>query len=90
MRRLYAGALALVLVTQFGCGAIQKPSWNKPWGKGALIPALACAAAGAGIGVWIQDERTGTSQLVIQDPPNPPYVIEKEDDEEPRREAHSN
>jgi outer membrane protein OmpA-like peptidoglycan-associated protein len=83
MRRLCAGVLALVLVTQFGCGAIQKPSWRKPWGKGALIPAIACGLGGAGLGVWIQDERTGTSRLTIVNPDTgQPSVSEVEDDAE--------
>jgi len=83
MRRLFAGAVALLLITQFGCGVIQKPSWNKPWGKGAWIPAAACGLAGAGIGVWIQDERTGTSRLTITDPDSgQTTIITEEDDPE--------
>jgi outer membrane protein OmpA-like peptidoglycan-associated protein len=83
MRRLYAGVLALVLVTHFGCGAIQEPGWRKPWGKGALIPAIVCGLGGAGLGVWIQDERTGTSRLTIVNPDtHQQSVSEVEDDAE--------
>jgi OmpA-OmpF porin, OOP family len=32
---------------------------NKPWGKGTWIPALVCAAVGAGVGVGIQEARSG-------------------------------
>jgi outer membrane protein OmpA-like peptidoglycan-associated protein len=34
---------------------------NKPWGKGTYIPALVCAAVGAGVGVGIQEGRSANS-----------------------------
>ncbi len=64
-RRLCSAIVVLALLVQVGCAAIQKPSWNKPWGKGAAIPAAVCAAIGAGVGVAIQDQRQGTSRVVI-------------------------
>jgi outer membrane protein OmpA-like peptidoglycan-associated protein len=59
--------LAVSLSVVAGCGSmqLQKPSWNKPWGRGALIPAMICGAAGAGVGVAIQNERAGTSTVII-------------------------
>jgi outer membrane protein OmpA-like peptidoglycan-associated protein len=38
---------------------------NKPWGKGTYIPAVVCTAVGAGIGVLIQNERSGTSTVIV-------------------------
>lgn len=80
MRQLCAGTLAVVVATQCGCGFVQKPAWNKPWGKGALIPAVACGLAGAGVGAWVQEERRGTSRMVIATAP--PTVSEVKDDAE--------
>jgi outer membrane protein OmpA-like peptidoglycan-associated protein len=60
-----AAVLVLALLVQAGCGAIQRPSWRKPWGKGTWIPALVCSAVGAGIGVAIQHERPGCSTVTI-------------------------
>lgn len=55
--------LFLVLSLQLGCGAIQKPSWRKPVGKGTWIPALVCGAIGAGVGIAIQNERRGCTTI---------------------------
>lgn len=57
--------LFLVLSLQLGCGAIQKPSWRKPIGKGTWIPALVCGAIGVGVGIAIQNERRGCTTLDI-------------------------
>jgi len=64
-RRLVAVFLLLAVALQAGCGAIQKPGWRKPWGKGTWIPALVCGAIGAGVGVAIQNERPGCSTITI-------------------------
>jgi outer membrane protein OmpA-like peptidoglycan-associated protein len=56
-------ALFLVLCLQLGCGAMQKPSWRKPVGKGTWIPALVCGAIGAGVGIAIQNERRGCTTI---------------------------
>ena len=56
MNRLVTALITAVLTLQLGCGAIQQPSWNKPFGKGTWIPAAVCAVAGGGIGAWIQEE----------------------------------
>ena len=57
--------LLLVLALQAGCGFVQRPGWRKPWGMGTWIPALVCGAAGAGIGVAIQNERPGCSTITL-------------------------
>jgi OOP family OmpA-OmpF porin len=38
---------------------------RKPWGKGTYIPAVVCAAIGAGAGVGIQEARRGTSDVIV-------------------------
>ena len=65
MRWLCRAVLATVLIGQLGCSAVQRPSWNKPWGKGAWIPALVCGAVGAGVGVAIQEGRTATTTRCV-------------------------
>jgi outer membrane protein OmpA-like peptidoglycan-associated protein len=65
VRRIATACLALALLSQSGCGVVQRPGWNKPWGKGTWIPALVCGAIGAGVGVAIQNERPGCSTLTI-------------------------
>ncbi len=63
MRRqsFWACTLALALTLQAGCAIIQRPSWQKPLGKGAYIPAAICTLVGAGVGTYIQDQRPGSS-----------------------------
>jgi outer membrane protein OmpA-like peptidoglycan-associated protein len=78
MRRLIRPMLALLLAVQCGCGVFHKPSWNKPWGRGTWIPALVCGAVGAGVGVAIQDARTGTSTIRVDGE----TVVKVEDDKE--------
>lgn len=63
MKRRGTRILTLILLLQFGCGAIQKPSWRKPFGKGTWIPAAVCALAGAGTGIGIQEARRGCNTL---------------------------
>lgn len=63
--RLCTVALAVLVLAQHGCATIQKPSWNKPIGKGTWIPALVCGAIGAGVGIAIQSQRPGTSRVVV-------------------------
>jgi outer membrane protein OmpA-like peptidoglycan-associated protein len=58
-------ALTALVLAQHGCASIQKPSWNKPVGRGTWIPALVCGAIGAGVGVAIQSQRPGTSRVVV-------------------------
>jgi outer membrane protein OmpA-like peptidoglycan-associated protein len=58
-------SLFILLCFQLGCGAIQKPSWRKPVGKGTWIPALVCGAIGAGVGIAIQNERRGCTTINI-------------------------
>jgi len=55
--------LSVVLLLQFGCGAIQRPSWNKPVGKGTWVSALVCSMAGAGAGIGVQEARRGCNTL---------------------------
>jgi OOP family OmpA-OmpF porin len=55
---------------------------RKPWGKGTYIPAVVCAAAGAGIGVLIQHERTGTSTVTVVGSDNIPHTTSVSDDED--------
>jgi len=55
---------------------------RKPWGKGTYIPAVVCAAAGAGIGVLIQHERTGTSTTTVINPDGTRQSISVSDDED--------
>lgn len=78
MRRLIRPTLALLLAVQCGCGVFHKPSWNKPWGRGTWIPALVCGAVGAGVGVAIQDVRTGKSTIRVDGQ----TVVEVEDDKD--------
>jgi outer membrane protein OmpA-like peptidoglycan-associated protein len=81
MRRLCGGVLATVLVTQVGC-AVQRPAWNKPWGRGALVGAMICCPAGAGVGALIQSERRGTSTATVINDDGSLTTIRKEDDKE--------
>ncbi len=68
MRRLCSSSvLATFLIAQVGCSAIQEPSWNKPWGRGAVVPALVCAAIGAGSGVGIQELRRGCNTIRLRE-----------------------
>jgi outer membrane protein OmpA-like peptidoglycan-associated protein len=55
---------------------------RKPWGKGTYIPAVVCAAAGAGIGVLIQNERSGTSTTTVIDPDGTRHSISVSDDKD--------
>ena len=56
---------------------------RKPWGKGTYIPAVVCAAIGAGAGVGIQEARRGTStSTACQSPSGPCVTSRKEDDAE--------
>ncbi|MFI5397197.1 MAG: OmpA family protein [Candidatus Binatia bacterium] len=41
---------------------------SKPWGAGTYIPAVVCTAVGAGVGVLIQNQRSGTSTATIINP----------------------
>ena len=63
MNRLATGLIAVLLTFQLGCGAIQKPSWNKPVGKGTWIPAAICTLVGAGAGVGVQEARRGCNRV---------------------------
>lgn len=65
MKSLVRTSLLIVLCLQFGCSAIQKPSWRKPIGKGTWIPALVCGAIGAGVGIAIQNERRGCTTINV-------------------------
>ncbi len=65
MKPLCSAALVLAMLAQAGCGAVQKPSWSKPWGRGAWIPALVCGAIGTGVGIAIQDQRQGCSTVTV-------------------------
>jgi OOP family OmpA-OmpF porin len=82
MAGLCRGVLAFILAAQLGCGAIQKPSWDKPWGKGAAIAAGVCCAAGTGIGILIQNERRGTSTLIKTNPDGGQEIRKVKDDRE--------
>lgn len=66
-RACAAAAVVLFLLGNTGCSTIklQSPSWNKPVGKGTIIPALICGAIGAGIGIAIQNERPGESRIEV-------------------------
>jgi OOP family OmpA-OmpF porin len=55
MKRSASALIIALLTLQIGCGYVQKPSWNKPVGKGTWIPAVVCALVGGGVGVAIQD-----------------------------------
>jgi outer membrane protein OmpA-like peptidoglycan-associated protein len=57
MKRLRA-ALAVLLLFQAGCGAMQRPTWSKPWTYRSGIAAAVCGLVGAGAGVGIQEART--------------------------------
>lgn len=46
---------------------------RKPWGKGTLVPALACGAVGAGTGWVIQNNRPGCTALNVEG--EPPVVV---------------
>ena len=48
-------------------GCATQRSWNKPWGKGAWLPAAICSVAGAGAGVGIQEARRGESTVIVRD-----------------------
>lgn len=48
-------------------GCATQRSFNKPWGKGAWLPAAICSVAGAGAGVGIQEARRGESSVVVRD-----------------------
>jgi OOP family OmpA-OmpF porin len=63
MKRRSTRILTLVLLLQFGCGAIQRPSWNTAVGKGTWIPAVVCSLAGAGAGIGVQEARRGCNTL---------------------------
>lgn len=82
MAGLGKGVLALILASQLGCGVIQKPSWDKPWGPRAAIAAGICCAAGTGVGIAIQNERRGTSSLTIVQPDGSPEIRKVKDDRE--------
>jgi outer membrane protein OmpA-like peptidoglycan-associated protein len=64
-RRFSISLLAAAILALSGCASFQRPSWNKPVGKGTYIPAAICALIGAGTGVYIQDVRPGESCLDI-------------------------
>lgn len=64
-RWLLVCALVAALSLQ-GCAAGRRYI-DKPWGKGTWIPAAICSVAGAGVGYWVQEERVGTSTVVIKD-----------------------
>lgn len=65
VRSAIAGVVAAVVFLH-GCAA-QRRTFNKPWGKGAWIPAAICSAAGAGAGVGIQEARRGESVVTVFD-----------------------
>ncbi|MBI4515639.1 MAG: OmpA family protein [Deltaproteobacteria bacterium] len=60
MRRHF-WVLILLAALQAGCSSLQRPSWNKPIGKGTYIPAAICALVGGGTGAYIQELRPGHS-----------------------------
>jgi len=68
--RALRAALALLVLTQFGCSAanrpgwLQEPGWNKPWSYRSGVAAAVCAAIGAGAGVGIQEARTSCATVV--------------------------
>lgn len=64
-RRLLVVALVATTALQ-GCAAGRRYI-DKPWSKGAWIPAVICSVAGAGAGVGIQEARRGTSTVVVND-----------------------
>ena len=55
---------------------------NKPWGKGTYIPAMICGAAGAGVGVAIQNERGGSAEVTIHNADGTTTRVRHEDDKE--------
>ncbi len=61
--RVLTVAIVATLTLQIGCGAIQQPSWNKPFGKGTWIPAAVCALVGGGTGVGIQEATRGCNTI---------------------------
>ena len=69
--RLLRGALALLLLVQFGCSAanrpgwLQEPGWNKPWTYRSGVASAVCAAIGAGAGVGIQQARTSCATVTV-------------------------
>lgn len=63
MKRSASALIIALLTLQIGCGYIQKPSWNKPVGKGTWIPAVVCTLVGGGVGVAIQDATEGCNTL---------------------------
>lgn len=73
--------VGLALTALPGCEYSQR-FVNKPWGKGTYIPAAVCAAAGAGIGVLIQDQRSGTSTVTVRNPDGTLHTISESDDKE--------
>jgi outer membrane protein OmpA-like peptidoglycan-associated protein len=55
---------------------------RKPWGKGTYVPAVVCTAVGAGVGVLIQNERSGTSTVTVANPDGTRRSISVSDDKE--------
>lgn len=70
--------LSVALVAASGC-ASSRYHFDKPWGRGTWIPAVVCAAVGAGVGVAIQSQRGGTSTATIHNPDGTQSTIKTED-----------
>lgn len=63
MKSLRAAVAALLLIQIVGCGAMQRPMWNKPWTYRSGVASAVCGAIGAGAGVGIQQARTSCATV---------------------------
>lgn len=85
MRRVCGTLLLLVLFLEFGCASsARRPvTMRKPWGKGALVPALVCGAAGAGAGWGIASTGGSSAKVTCEgDPRCPDGPVYSESDSE--------
>lgn len=89
MRRSLRAFLAILVITQVGCAALERPmgtrgnpSWNKPWGRGAIVPATICTLVGAATGAYIQEIRTGETTARVSNEDGTTDVFKEEDDPE--------
>lgn len=85
MRRVCGALLLAVVFLEFGCGgAARRPvTMRKPWGKGALVPAIVCGVAGAGAGWGIASTGGSSSRVTCEgDPRCPDEPVYSESDPE--------